>query len=71
MFRPSVTEVKPVRVERRQARDSGSEDEEAGELGKPFTQLKAFGKGDVDGDEEEWTQWLDWDALDGGSGSGA
>ena len=36
-------------------------DEEAGELGKPFTQLAGFGDGD--GDEEEWAGWVDWESL--------
>ena len=35
-------------------------DEEAGELGKPFTQLAGFG--DRDGDEEEWAGWIDWES---------
>ena len=42
-------------------RDAGSEDAEAGELGKPFTQLAGFGDGN--GNEDEWEGWLDWDAL--------
>ena len=41
------------------ARDVGSEDEQAGELGKPFTQAE---------DEEEWVGWVNWDALGGASG---
>ena len=41
------------------ARDVGSEDEQAGELGKPFTQAE---------DEEEWAGWVNWDALGGASG---
>jgi hypothetical protein len=44
------------------ARDAGSEDESAGELGKPFTQSE---------DDEEWVGWVDWDALGGGSGDTA
>ena len=48
--------------------------EEAGELGKPFTQLANFGDGEK-GNQEEWVGWLDWDELAGGaaggSGSGA
>ena len=44
------------------AQDSSpAEDEEAGELGKPFTQLAGFGDGD--GDEEEWAGWVDWESL--------
>ena len=42
------------------ARDAGSEDKEAGELGKPFTEAE---------DDEEWVGWVDWGALGGGSGS--
>ena len=45
------------------ARDTGSEDKEAGELGKAFTETE---------DDEEWVGWVgwvDWDALGGGSGS--
>ena len=49
------------------ARDLGSEDPEAGELGKAFTQRMGFGKGDPDGDEEEWAEWIDWAALGGSS----
>ena len=44
------------------ARDTGSEDKEAGELGKPFTETE---------DDEEWVGWVDWGALGGGSGSGS
>ena len=40
--------------------DPGSEDKEAGELGKPFTETE---------DDEEWVGWVDWGALGGGSGS--
>ena len=40
------------------ARDVSVEDEEAGELGKPFTETE---------DDEEWTAWIDWGALGGGS----
>ena len=39
-------------------RDVGAEDKEAGELGKPFTEME---------DEEEWVGWIDWGALGGGS----
>ena len=56
------------------ARDTGADDPEAGELGKPFTQIAGFGDGDK-GNQEEWVGWVDWDALPGGaagsSGSGA
>ena len=41
------------------ARDTGSEDKEAGALGAPFTETQ---------DEEEWVGWVDWGALGGGSG---
>jgi hypothetical protein len=44
------------------ARDVGSEDKEAGELGKPFTQTE---------DDEEWKEWIDWSLLGGGSGDAA
>ena len=44
------------------ARDAGSEDKEAGELGKPFMQSE---------DAKEWVGWVDWDALGGGSGDAA
>ena len=40
-------------------RDVGAEDKEAGELGKPFTQTE---------DDEEWTGWIYWGVLGGGSG---
>ena len=40
-------------------------------MGKVFTQRKGFGKGDPDGDEEEWTEWIDWAALRGGSADAA
>ena len=43
-----------------------AEDEEAGELGKPFTQPEGFGEGE--GDEEEWQGWVDWASLGEGSG---
>ena len=47
-------------------RDVGSEDEEAGELGVPFTQAE---------DDEEWQEWIDWEDVDketgGAGGSGA
>ena len=44
-------------------RDVGSEDEEAGELGVPFTQAE---------DEEEWQEWIDWeDAEKKSGGAGA
>ena len=36
-------------------------DNEAMELGKPFTQLAGFGDGE--GDEEEWVGWFDWEGL--------
>ena len=36
----------------------GSEDQAAGELGKPFTETE---------DDEEWAGWVNWDALGGGS----
>ena len=42
------------------ARDTGSEDKQAGELGKPFTETE---------DDEEWVGWVNWGALGGGSGS--
>ncbi len=45
------------------ARDEGSEDQQAGELGVPFTQTE---------DDEEWTGWVDWAAVEvqtGGAGS--
>ena len=53
------------------ARDAGSEDAQAGELGKPFTQLA--GSGDGDGNEDEWEGWLDWEALTapGGAAGGS
>ena len=51
-----------------------ADDPEAGELGKPFTQVAGFGDGEK-GDQEEWVGWVDWDTLAGGaaggSGSGA
>ena len=37
------------------ARDDPSEDEQAGELGVPFTQPE---------DEEEWKEWIDWADVD-------
>ena len=37
------------------ARDVGSEDEQAGELGLPFTQTE---------DDEEWKEWIDWADVD-------
>ena len=42
------------------ARDVGSEDEQAGELGKPFTQAE---------DEEEWVGYVDWTALEAPTGA--
>ena len=36
------------------ARDTGSEDKQAGELGKPFTETE---------DDEEWVGWIDWDSV--------
>ena len=36
-------------------RDVGSEDEEAGELGVPFTQAE---------DDEEWQEWIDWEDVE-------
>jgi hypothetical protein len=40
----------------------GGEDQEAGELGKPFTETE---------DDEVWTGWIDWSALGGGSSDAA
>ena len=44
------------------ARDVGAEDKEAGGLDEPFTETE---------DDEEWTGWIDWGALGGGSGDAA
>ena len=49
---------------------TGADDPEAGELGKPFTQLAGFGDGEK-GDQEEWAGWVDWDALAGGAAGGS
>ena len=38
--------------------DVGAEDPKAGNLGTPFMQTE---------DDEEWTGWVDWGALGGGS----
>lgn len=52
------------------ARDAGeNEDSEAGELGKPFTQLTGFGEGEED--PEEWVSWIDWDKVGCAGGANA
>ena len=53
------------------ARDTGADDPEAGELGKPFIHAaRGFGDGEK-GDQEEWAGWVDWDALAGGAAGGS
>jgi hypothetical protein len=52
--------VPKCRPAKREAEDPLIEDPEAGELGKPFTQLTGFGEGDEE--VEEWEGLVDWEA---------
>ena len=50
---PNLTDADRVIIDM-----TGSEDEEAGDLGVPFTQTEA---------EEEWVDWVDWGQVKGSS----